>query len=190
MRMVIETITAGWSETISLPNYNNVKPSLTLTARLAPGDDPMRVRDLLIGEARAVVQELADQALEDAGEPARYSTAPRYAVITYTPSGSYLFGADRPRVLAIVPANQVIAGTATIAGRHRIHVARALLAERCRDHPHATSVECLDDNLDRLAAAMQHVDAATAALLAELEAQRQTERRLLAVVAAADPDQD
>lgn len=41
----ITELHVGWSETASLPDYNNVKPSVSLTIHLSEHDDPDRVLD-------------------------------------------------------------------------------------------------------------------------------------------------
>lgn len=108
--MPLSKVIITYGLTQSLPDYCNVRPSITLEYTLEPGDDPYSVRADLIGEARAQVRELADQALEDAGRPARFSTEPRYAVLHSITSNTYdARGQIRPvppeRVVAIVPAS-------------------------------------------------------------------------------------
>lgn len=74
--MQINQITVGWSETCSLPGYDNVKPSITLTATLADDDNPTGCAQLLMEQAKREVQELINQAQENAGETPKYYTGP------------------------------------------------------------------------------------------------------------------
>lgn len=109
--MPLSKVIITYGLTQSLPDYCNVRPSITLEYTLEPGDDPYSVRADLIGEARAQVRELADQALEDAGRPARFSTEPRYAVVTSTPPNTYngwgkVKKTPPERAVCVVPANQ------------------------------------------------------------------------------------
>jgi hypothetical protein len=101
-------ISVTYGLTQSLPDYCNVRPSITLEYVLEPGEDPDDVRAGLIGEARAQVRELVDQALEDAGRPARYSLEQRYAVVISTaPNTHNGWGEVKPappeRAVCIVP---------------------------------------------------------------------------------------
>jgi hypothetical protein len=75
------TITVSYGRTQSLEQYNNVRPSITLGAELETGDDPEAVRTQLLAEARAVVEEEIDRAIEASGQAARFSTEPRYRLI-------------------------------------------------------------------------------------------------------------
>lgn len=80
--MKLLTITVSYGQTQSLPEYSNVKPSLTLTAQIDESDDPAAVEALLWRQAKATVHEQIDQALEGAGVAARYDQAsPRYQVL-------------------------------------------------------------------------------------------------------------
>lgn len=106
--MPLSKIIVTYGLTQSLPDYCNVRPSITLEYVLEHEDDPDDIRAGLIGEARAQVRELADQALEDAGRPARYSQEPRYAVVISTPPNTHNgWGEVKPvppeRAVCIVP---------------------------------------------------------------------------------------
>lgn len=79
--MRITTVTIGFGATQSLPEYSNVKPTCTLSAEVAEGEDPAAVAAQLQHAARQLVEAEIDNALEYNGRPARYSTEPRYQVI-------------------------------------------------------------------------------------------------------------
>jgi hypothetical protein len=79
--MKITTITVGWSETCSLPEYNNVKPSLTLTAQIGEDEDAQAVVLLLMAEVKATVQAQVDQTLERFARSPRYYIGPQYQVL-------------------------------------------------------------------------------------------------------------
>lgn len=91
--MNITQITVGWSETCSLPEYNNVKPSVSLTADIAPGEDPQATVNILLAECKRICREQVDEALESCGRQPRHYTGPRYSLITNRPS----------KLLAVVP---------------------------------------------------------------------------------------
>lgn len=79
--MRITTITVSYGETCSLPEYSNVKPSITLTAELDEDDGREQVEADLWAMARSSVREEIDAALELHGRAAKYSEEPRYQVI-------------------------------------------------------------------------------------------------------------
>lgn len=76
--MQITQVTVGAGATQSLPDYCNIKPSLTLTATVETGDDPNVVIANLAEQAIAYVHEQIDDALESTGKSPRYTTAPLY----------------------------------------------------------------------------------------------------------------
>ena len=118
--MRITQITASWQETVSLGNYSNVKPSISLTATLDEGDDPAAWKAALMNEARTFVQEQVDAALEANDQPAKYSLEPRYDV-RYTYVGN-------TKIVVIAPADVRIPGRSVYAHhvKHRLATARRL----------------------------------------------------------------
>ena len=79
--MNIVTITVGWSETCSLPEYNNVKPSITLSAQIGDGEDAEAATRALLAECKRVVQGQVDEALEACGKRPRHYTGLAYQVV-------------------------------------------------------------------------------------------------------------
>lgn len=94
--MNITQITVNWQQTQSLPEYSNIKPSLSLTAQLQDGDNVDEVIIQLRDQARSFVQEHIDEALERNDVPAKYSEDPRFDV--------YVHGRGTDRKMAIVPS--------------------------------------------------------------------------------------
>jgi len=78
---MITQLTVSFKRTQSLPGYCNVSSGLTVTADLSADDDPLVVEQRLYGELEQSVNEWIDTALEQAGQPARFSTAPRYDLL-------------------------------------------------------------------------------------------------------------
>jgi len=74
-------LTVSFKRTQSLPGYCNVSSGLTLTADLSEDDDPLVVEQRLRSELEQSVNDWIDSALEQAGQPARFSTAPRYDLL-------------------------------------------------------------------------------------------------------------
>lgn len=79
--MGVTSITVGWTETVSLGNYNNAKPTLTRTVAIGPGEDAAVLEAWHRADVKRIVQEEVDQALEQVGQPAKYSTDPRFDII-------------------------------------------------------------------------------------------------------------
>jgi hypothetical protein len=98
--MKITTVTVSYGQTQSLPEYSNVKPSITLTAEVEEGEDREQVKAQLKAEAQAFVHEAIDEALEADGRPAKYSSEPRYKVQRTTNYHDY----ERPRGSQVVEA--------------------------------------------------------------------------------------
>jgi hypothetical protein len=92
----ITQITVSYGETQSLPEYSNVKPNLTITATLDEGELAEEVETELWNMAKASVHAQIDLALEASEKPAKYSTDPRYQVMTTYSDNSYL-NRDRPK---------------------------------------------------------------------------------------------
>lgn len=85
--MKIETITAHYSRTQSLPGYNNVKPGLSATVALEDGDDVDQVRDDLMAWVKAEVHAQVDEALEADDQPPIFFRGARYALYKLSVSG-------------------------------------------------------------------------------------------------------
>jgi len=73
---MITSITVSFKRTQSLPGYCNVSSGLTMTADISDGD-PRVVEQNLRDELEQSVNEWIDRALEQAGQPARFSTEHR-----------------------------------------------------------------------------------------------------------------
>jgi len=79
--MNIIQVSAGWTETASLPNYNNIKPSVTLTATLEEDENPTGCAQVLIEQARREVRELINQADEEHNNRPRYYKGPLFILL-------------------------------------------------------------------------------------------------------------
>jgi hypothetical protein len=95
--MNITKVSVTYGETQSLPEYCNVKLSVTLEAAV-DGEEEFSVTDALIDKARGDVQFLVDEALEEAGKVAKYSREPRFKAMQ---------SADR-KCIVIVPNELLI----------------------------------------------------------------------------------
>lgn len=159
--MQITEVTASWSETCSLGNYSNVRPSLTLKATIGPDEEDAQLAIWALTETcKRHVQEQVDLALEAEGEPAKYSSEPRFDVHTanYT-----------PRMVVIVPA-----GTDRLP-HCWVHKSKLRLA-----HARQVATHYYKDDyvlLDCSAGDVQAVVDALNAADAEREAQREAQRR-------------
>lgn len=91
--MNITKVSVTWGETQSLPEYCNVKPSVTLEAQLAPEENLDLCILSLQRRAQEYVHELVDEALENEGRSAKHSPEPRFKV----------YESPRRRCLVIVP---------------------------------------------------------------------------------------
>jgi hypothetical protein len=165
--MKITEITVSYGRTQSLESYRNVRPSITLKAEIADGDDPAAVRAQLLAEAKAAVHEEVDLALEDDDRPARYSLQPRYRVIITRELGGHWTGYVRQeppeQLLIIVPdgalpdrgADGNLTWWTALPGRprgarlwHVMQIAEAYLA----DHDRTRRINCADGDLSRIPA--------------------------------------
>lgn len=82
--MKVHQVSVTYSETCSLPNYCNVKPTISITAEIGPDDDYDTVYESLMREARDAVQYEVDKALEAADRPPKYWRGSRYyAALSY-----------------------------------------------------------------------------------------------------------
>lgn len=102
--MNITQITVSYGETQSLPEYSNVKPSLTLTAVLDQGDDAQLAEADLWTQAKNAVREQIDLALEANGKAAKWSGEPRYQVMkTYWNQWDHRGETKPPQYVVILP---------------------------------------------------------------------------------------
>jgi hypothetical protein len=156
--MQITQITVSYGETQSLPEYSNVKPSITLTAVLNDGEDTVTIEAELWQHAKTAVREQIDLALEVNNIPAKYSTDPRFQVLK-TRSVSY-YDRDKielPKLVAIIPNETKLDDRFVHAGwrdsrKLRYGHALRLAAETAEEG--YTIVDCADGDLSRLAAAL------------------------------------
>lgn len=79
--MKVTQVTVSYSETYSTGNYGNVKPSVSFTATLDEGDEETTVRKILMEVARDQVRSEIDDVLEANGQPAVYSSDPRFKLL-------------------------------------------------------------------------------------------------------------
>lgn len=102
--MKITQITASYGATQSLPEYSNVKPALTLTAELEPGEDPKTAWLQLWEQARQAVHEQIDLALEANGRAAKYDPVPRFQVMrTYWNEWEHRGKEKPPQYVVLLP---------------------------------------------------------------------------------------
>jgi len=85
--MDITQLTVSFKRVQSLPGYCNVSSGLTLTAEIDEADDYLAVVQRLHSEARLLVSDRIDTELELVGQPARYSTDPRYDLLFWRSAG-------------------------------------------------------------------------------------------------------
>lgn len=157
--MKLTTVTVSFGRTQSLPEYSNVKPSITLTAELGDGDDPEAVRAALLEEARTFVEATIDDALEDAGEPAKFSTEPRYQIWSSYRGVQGLAG-PKPEppeaVVVVVPqaiSVQSVPGysRAAYSGLSKLRLATALRrAQEIATEEGRRLINCADGDLSRI----------------------------------------
>lgn len=156
--MKITTVTVSYGQTQSLPEYSNIKPQLTLTAELEPGDDLAAVQAALWTEARSAVRELIDQALEGEGRPAKYSTEPRYQVVKVRPDR---YSPHLPNLVAIFPNDEPLAQTSPFTGITTVHNYRNLrlahaqrIAADAAASYGATLFDCSDGDISKVQEAL------------------------------------
>lgn len=143
--MQIETVTVGLTLTQSLPDYNNVKPSLSLTARLEPGESVAAVVTDLHARVTAYCHDEVDAALEAADRPPRYFTGPLFRLFLW----------QQRNALVILPADVQALQAGVLPGdwrplsppaRLETVEQRALLQHQgCQEVIEATSPDALDD---------------------------------------------
>ena len=143
--MNIVKVSVTWGETQSLPEYCNVKPSITLEAELGKDDNPGETLALLLVKAQAIVREMVDDSLETARLPAKYSTDPRYKA----------FESPRRKCIVIVPqALSVVetlekdfTSTFAIPDNLRLEHLRRMIAHH---RPNMAVIDCSDCDLARI----------------------------------------
>jgi hypothetical protein len=152
--MNITQITVSYGETQSLPEYSNVKPSITLTAVLNDGEDTVTIEAELWQHAKTAVREQIDLALEVNNIPAKYSTDPRFQVLKTRSVSYYDRGKiELPKLVAIIPNDAKLDGRFVHAGylhsrKLRYGHAQRLAAETADEG--YTIVDCSDGELSRL----------------------------------------
>jgi hypothetical protein len=162
--MHITQITVSYGETQSLPEYSNVKPSLTLTATIDTDDDPAVVESQLWQLAKDSVHAQIDNALEANDRAAKYDPAPRYQVMrTYWDRyGQPKDAVEPPKIVIILPNELEIKeqlGTRLVHAGYpesrklRYHHALRVARESARELD-ASLIDCSDGELMRLAAVL------------------------------------
>ena len=77
--MQITQVSVSWKETHSLPGYNNISPSLSLSATVEQGESPDYVKAILLQQCKEFCHSEIDNALEAEGQSPVYDTfSPRY----------------------------------------------------------------------------------------------------------------
>ena len=79
--MNITQLTVSFKRVQSLPGYCNVSSGINVTADVSADEDPLVVEQRLRGELEQSVNDWIDVALEQAGQPARFSTDLRYDLL-------------------------------------------------------------------------------------------------------------
>ena len=162
--MHITQITVSYGETQSLPEYSNVKPSLTLTATIDADDDPAVVEAQLWQLARDAVHAQIDNALEANDRAAKYDPALRYQIMrTYWDRYGQPRGAIEPPEIVVILPNELelkeyVGQRLVHAGylesrKLRYHHALRLARDTARKLS-ATLIDCADGELMRLAAVL------------------------------------
>lgn len=160
--MKLTTITVSYGETQSLPEYSNVKPSITLGAVLDELDDPSVVEALLWEQARQAVRDQIDAALELNGKSAKYSTEPRYQIVQ---TNNDPYGRNRDNTVeyvAIIPDtidHRAFGATlvhAVYPESRNLRLAHAQRAaeQHVRERRNHVLIDCSNGNLEPLRAAM------------------------------------
>jgi hypothetical protein len=161
------TITISFTRTQNLGNYSNIKPGIVIGAELEEGDDPEAVKAQLRAEVTSFVYEAVDSALEDDGQPARFSAEPRYR-LGVTSKEVYAVGswsnratkAQAPeRLLVLVPDAVRLDETEGHAWwgepygpsrKLRLSHARRAIAEYLDEHPDVRLIDCADGDLSHI----------------------------------------
>lgn len=166
--MQITEITVTYQETANLGNYSNVKPMVTLRATIESGDTPEIMQLVLLDQARKAVQDQIDQALEQDGQAPKYSTDPRFDVLTYYPE----------KLLFIVPVKSGLANNnrvSTVSHGFRLHKANESAAAYAVRYPEYRLFDCSDGNTQEVAAIIAESDARAKREQEEQQARREAE---------------
>lgn len=153
--MNLTAITVSYGATQSLPEYSNVKPQITLSAELEPGEHAGDVAARLWELARAEVHEQIDRALEAGDQRAKYDPAPRYDVIT--PSQRAFRDrswAEPEAVIVVVPTKAAVDGYVVAShypdlSGHRLGYALAWAADRAAEKG-LRLIDCSDGDLSKI----------------------------------------
>jgi len=141
--MKITQITIGWAETCSLPEYSNIKPSVSMTAEIEEGDVPGLVKDSLLQIAKKVVRDEIDATLELHGRSPKYYDGPLYSVeISYERKLVIIF----PAALIRTPNDFRGAGGVPMRLERALQRAQDIVRERS-DY---TFVDCTDGDFSKL----------------------------------------
>ena len=170
--MNITQITVSYGETQSLPEYSNVKPSLTLTAVLNDGELAEEVETELWKMAKESVREQIDLALEANGRPAKYSSEPRYQVLrTYWNQWDHRGETKPPQYVIIAPdglkldrgaySQRLIGDSSKLRYHHAQKVAAELLGDKEEGY---TLLDCSNGDLTPLNLAISAPEVAPAAV--------------------------
>lgn len=163
--MNITQITVSYGETQSLPEYSNVKPSITLTATVGDGEMPEDVERTLWKHAIAAVHAQIDTALEMNGKPAKYDPAPRYQIMRTFHDRYADRGKSAPPKIVVILPNELELERDTLDHRlvhagygesRMLRYAHALrLAEKAaREYENAAVINCADGDLSKLESAL------------------------------------
>jgi hypothetical protein len=161
--MQITEITVGYAEVQSLPEYSNVKPSLTLTATIGPDEHPGDVEAELWTHAKNAVREQIDLALEANGKAAKWSGEPRYQVLeTYWSEYEHRGEVKPPQYMIILPnqidldryayAQKLIHAGNSMGDARKLRYshARQIADDVLRQHEGYTLLDCSDGDLTAL----------------------------------------
>jgi len=153
--MKITEIEAGYAETLSLPGYNNVRPSMRLVAQVEEGEADWLVRLNLQVQTREAVQAEIDNVLVAIGKAPRYSSEPRYQVMESV----------QLRVVAVLPDDQdwdelpgqdwshrfvVDKDVRGLLGHQAQHLAQQFVQFATRQRNGWRYIDCSDGDLSRL----------------------------------------
>lgn len=146
--MKITEVTVSYGETQTLSGHCNVKSSITLTATVEEGESPYEVTQALLINAKEMVHQEVDQALENDGQSPRYYTGPLYNVLI----------SQSRQVICIAPANlnaPVDFRSAWGSGANlRLHRAQA----RAQGISGFQVVDCSDGDFSKLPPLPEQVD--------------------------------
>lgn len=149
----ITEIQVTYQTTENLGNYSNVKPSVSLTARMDEGDDPEVEREKLMATARAMVQTEVDNALEASDLSPKYSTDPLFDVLVKSSE-------KHGRFIAIVPTGIKIGGAGRSARRRRLAAAETYAQQYGGDFETSAYTVFGPDDLEEAKVAIGAVEAA------------------------------